>query len=156
MRSVIAVVCAASLLVVQTPTMGFAQGLASGPAQVKMPTVSPAKAAEHRALIAQEFKAFPNGGDALKSRIADLIYKDPKAAVELVKYVRSTKSLTYPQKLAAEQGIAAALVRMGVMAADMPVYKAAPAAVCRPRLIIVGCCGCWSPVASSAGCAWVK
>ena len=45
MRSVIAVVCAASLLVVQTPTMGFAQGLASGPAQVKMPTVSPAKAA---------------------------------------------------------------------------------------------------------------
>ena len=49
MRSVIAVVCAASLLVVQTPTMGFAQGLASGPAQV-MPTVSPAKAAEHRAL----------------------------------------------------------------------------------------------------------
>ena len=132
MRSVIAVVCAASLLVVQTPTMGFAQGLASGPAQVKMPTVSPAKAAEHRALIAQEFKAFPNGGDALKLRIADLIYKDPKAAVELVKYVRSTKSLTYPQKLAAEQGIAAALVRMGVMAADMPVYKAAPAAVAPP------------------------
>src|SRR5215204_5074428 len=99
MRSVIAVVCATSLLVVQTPT-GFAQGLASGPAQVKIPTVSPAEATKHRALIAQEFKANPNGGDALKSRIVDLIYKDPKAAVELVKYVRSTKSLTYSQKLA--------------------------------------------------------
>ena len=134
MRAAISVLCAASLLIVQTPAVGFAQGIASGPAQARIPTVSPAKVAEHRALIAQQFKAFPNGGDSLKLRIADLIVKDPQAAVELVKYVRSTKSLTYPQRLATERGIAAALERMGVMAADMPapVYKAAPAVVAPP------------------------
>src|SRR5215207_678813 len=134
MRSVISVLCAASLLVVQIPAVGFAQGIASSTAHAQIPTVSPAKVAEHRALIAQQFKAFPNGGDSLKLRIADLIVKDPQAAVELVKYVRFTKTLTYPQRVATERGIAAALERMGVMAADMPapVYKAAPAVMAPP------------------------
>jgi hypothetical protein len=46
--------------------------------------------------------------------------KDPKLAVGLVKYVRTSSELVKDQKLAAERGLAAALTRMGVKAADMP------------------------------------
>jgi hypothetical protein len=67
----------------------------------------------------------------LSKRIADIIVKDPNLAAGLVKYVRTAPGLNRDQKLAAERGLAAALERLGIKAADMPV-KALPRPVEEP------------------------
>lgn len=116
MRSAIAVVSAASLIVAQVPAVGFAQTAAP----LQPVTLGPAQTAQNP-VIAEAFKAFPNGGDAFSKRIADLIVGDPKLATDVLRFVKTGPGVTYGQKIAAERGLAAALDRMGVKAADMPV-----------------------------------
>jgi hypothetical protein len=122
-RPVIAIVSSVAMLVAQMPP-GFAQNAAPPPVRVALPaqdaTPSPA--------IVEAFNAFPKGGDQLSRRIADIIAKNPRLAAGLVKYVQTAPHLTTDQKLAAEQGLAAALIRLGVRAADMPVKAPPPAA----------------------------
>jgi hypothetical protein len=118
MRSVISVVGAVSLVWAQVST-GFAQSAARPPLQpaaLNAPS-DPAVNAQ----ISQLFSAYPKGGDQLSKRISDLIVKDPKLAVGLVRYVQTAPGLVRDQKVAAEHGLADALTRMGVKAADMPV-----------------------------------
>ena len=119
MRSAIAIVSAVALLVAQVPP-SFAQNALSKPAQPvgfspgqQSVNVSPA--------IVDAFNAFPNGGDQLSKRITDIIVRDPKLAMGMVKYLQATPSISREQKLAAEHGLAAALNRLGIKAADMPV-----------------------------------
>ena len=76
----------------------------------------------------EAFAAYPNGGEQLIQRISDIIAKNPRLAAGLVKHVQTAPQLTTAQKLAAEQGLARALIRLGVQAADMPV-KAPPPVV---------------------------
>ena len=125
MRSVIAIVSAVALVAAQIPpgfaqNAGSAQPAAYNPALDATVTVNPA--------IVDAFKAFPKGGDPLSKRIADMIVKDPRLGPGLVKYVMTDRGLSTDQKLAAERGLAEALNRLGVKAADMPVYKAPPVA----------------------------
>ena len=120
MRSTIAVVSAMALLVGQIPP-GFAQSAMPVPQPVAF---QPTDATPDPAII-DAFAAFPKGGEALSKQLADIIVKDPSLAPGLVNYVR-TAGLNKDQKLAAERGLAAALQRLGIKAADMPV-KALPA-----------------------------
>ena len=83
-------------------------------------------------MIVEAFTAFPQGGDQLRKRIADIITKEPKLASGLVRYVQTTPGLNKEQKLAAEGGLADALNRLGIKAADLPVYKAPPQEVAAP------------------------
>ena len=122
MRSIITLTSTVAMMLAQVPTTGFAQSTA--PAQPVAFSSAPQTAAQNAA-IDKAFKAFPNGGDVLVKRISDLITRDPKLATDLVKYVQSAPGVTYGQKIAAERGLAAALERMGVKAADMPT-KAPP------------------------------
>ena len=121
MRSVIAVVSSVAMLVAQVPaTPAFAQSAVS-PAALQRVNLNAAQAGPQNPVIAEAFQAFPKGGDPLSKRIADIIAKDPKLAVALVKFVQTAPGLSTDQKLAAERGLAAALNRLGIKAADMPV-----------------------------------
>jgi len=125
MRSTIAVVSAVAMLVAQVPP-GFAQNAVSIPAQPVV--LSPGQSVNVSPAIVDAFNAFPKGGDQLSKRIADIIVKDPKLAVGMVKYLQATPGISREQKVAAEQGLAEALNRLGIKAADMPVKAAvAPA-----------------------------
>ena len=73
------------------------------------------------------FKAFPKGGDLLSKRIEDIIVADPKLAPDLAKYVQTAPDLNKEQKQAAFRGLAAALNRLGIKAAELPLpTKEAP------------------------------
>ena len=122
MRSAIAVVSAVAMLTAQM-SAGLAQNAVSAPA--RSVTFNPVQDATISPAIVNAFDAFPKGGDLLSKRIAEMIAKDPKLAVGLVKYVQMTPGLSKDQKLAAERGLADALNRLGIRAADMPV-KAPP------------------------------
>jgi hypothetical protein len=126
MRSVIAVVSAVAMLVAQMPP-GFAQSAVPVPAQPAAWTA--VQDATVDAAIVDAFKAFPKGGDLLSKRIADIIVKNPQLAVGMVKYVQMAPDLSKEQKVAAERGLAAALNRLGINAADMPVKAPRPAPV---------------------------
>jgi hypothetical protein len=129
MRSMIAVVSSVALVVAQIPpTPAFAQSAVSPQQVLQSARLNPAQAGAYNPAIAEAFLAFPKGGELLSKRIADLIVKDPKVALDLVKYVRETPGLNSAQKLAAERGLAAALDRLGIKAADMPVKAPAPVA----------------------------
>jgi hypothetical protein len=113
------------MLVAQIPP-GFAQNAAStppsqaafSPAQEDV-TPSPA--------ILDAFKAFPKGGDQLSKRIEDIIVADRKLAPGLAKHMQTAPDLNKEQKQAAFRGLAAALNRLGIKAAELPVYtKEAP------------------------------
>ena len=107
MRSIVATVSAAALLLAQVPvTPGFAQGLAT--AETQQTAVNPA--------IVEAFKAFPQGGAGLSSRLSDLIVANRKLAPEMARYVQTAPGLSYAQKIAAEHGLASALDRMGIKA----------------------------------------
>ena len=139
LRLPVVIVSSVALVVAQIPS-GFAQNVA--PPQVKSATLNPTQDATPSPAIVAAFKAYPNGGEELSKRIADLIVSDPdNAAPGLVKYVQTTPSLTQEQKRAAFDGLAAALNRMGINAADMPtkapVYKAPP-----PPPPVTECWGC--------------
>src|SRR5262245_49732582 len=131
LRLPVVVVSSVALVVAQI-SPGFAQNAA--PPQVQSAAVAPAPDATPIPAIVDAFKAYPKGGDELSKRLENIIVSDPDAnAPGLVKYVQTTPSLTKEQKRAAFDGLAAALNRMGINAADMPmptkapVYKAPPA-----------------------------
>ena len=128
LRLPVVIVSSVALVVAQIPP-GFAQNTA--PPQVQSAALNPAPDATPSPAVVAAFKAYPKGGDELSKRIENLIVSDPNAAPGLVKYVQTTPSLTKEQKRAAFDGLAAALNRMGINAADMPtkapVYKAPPA-----------------------------
>jgi hypothetical protein len=76
--------------------------------------------------IIEMFKAFPSGGAPLSNRIADFVVNNPKLASALANYVVSSKELSRAQKIAAEHGMAAAMQRLGINAADMGMPTKAP------------------------------
>jgi hypothetical protein len=119
----ISVVCSAAMLVAQIPP-GFAQNAASTPPS--QAAFSPGDVTPSPAIL-DAFKAFPKGGDLLSKRIEDIIVADPKLAPDLAKYVQTAPDLNKEQKQAALRGLAAALNRLGIKAAELPVYtKEAP------------------------------
>src|SRR5205823_12656678 len=124
MRSVIAVTTAAAMLMAGFPTVpAFAQNTVL-PVKLETTTkpVNPA--------ILAMFKAFPQGGEELSNRIADFVVNNRKLAPELANYVVYNPGVVKAQKIAAERGVAMALERLGINAADLgpPVYKAPPPA----------------------------
>lgn len=131
MRSVVAITSAMSIILAQVPTTGFAQSAAALAQPVALTSPAEAQTSQagaQNAVIEKVFKAFPNGGDALVKKISDLIVRNPKLATDLLTYVKTAPGVTYGQKIAAERGLAAALERMGVNAADMPVKALPPQA----------------------------
>src|SRR5262245_23547364 len=128
-RVSISVISGIALLVAQMPA-GFAQNAASTPAQPI--ALGPAQDVTPPAIVAA-FKEFPKGGDLLSKRIEDIIVADPKLAPDLAKYVQTAPDLNKEQKQAALRGLAAALNRLGINAAELPVYtKEAPPPVPPP------------------------
>ena len=124
----VSVACSVAMLVAQVPP-GFAQNAVSTPAQPA--AFGPAQDVTPSPAILDAFKAFPKGGDQLSKRIEDLIVGDPKLAPGLAKYMQTAPDLTKEQKQAAFRGLAAALNRLGIKAAELPVYtkEAAPPVV---------------------------
>jgi hypothetical protein len=111
MRSLIAITASVAMLMAQVPL-----------APARAETLPPApQVVSESSVIAQAFKAYPNGGDALSKNITGLILSNPKLAPDLVIYMRNSQVLNRAQKLAAEQGLAAAADRLGIKAADMPI-----------------------------------
>ena len=125
-RVSISVISGIAMLVAQTP--GFAQNAVSTPAQPA--AFGPAQDVTPSAIV-DAFKAFPKGGDQLSKRIENIIVADPKLAPDLAKYMQTAPDLTKEQKQAAFRGLAAALNRLGIKAAELPVYtkEAAPPVV---------------------------
>src|SRR5215467_14269305 len=122
-RVSISVISGMAMLVAQIPP-GFAQNAVSTPAQPV--ALAPAQDVTPPAIV-DAFKAFPKGGDQLSKRIEDMIVADPKLAPDLAKYVQTAPDLNKEQKQAALRGLAAALNRLGINAAELPVYtKEAP------------------------------
>jgi hypothetical protein len=106
MRSLIAITASVAMLLAQVPSVpAYAQNaLPTQQATIPSP------------VVAATFKAFPSGGEALSMRIADLITANPKLAPEFVVYMRNAEDLNRAQKVAAEQGLAAAADRLGINA----------------------------------------
>ena len=132
MRSVVAITSAMSIILAQVPTTGFAQSAAALAHPVALTSPAEAQTSEagaQNAVIEKMFKAFPHGGDGLVKRISNLVVKNPKLATDVLKYVQTAPGVTYGQKTAAEHGLAAALERLGINAADMPVKALPPQAV---------------------------
>jgi hypothetical protein len=121
-RVAISVVSGIAMLVAQMP-LGFAQNAVSTPG--RSAAVSPAQEVALSPAVLDAFKAFPQGGDLLSKRIEDIIVTDPKLAPGVAKYVQTAPDLNKEQKLAALRGLAAALNRFKIKAADLPVYKEA-------------------------------
>jgi hypothetical protein len=131
MRSVVAITSAMSIILAQVPTTGFAQSAAALVQPVALTSEAEAQspqAAAQNAAIEKAFKAFPNGGDALVKKITNLVVRNPKLATDVLKYVQTAPGVTYGQKVAAEHGLAAALERLGINAADMAVKAPPPQA----------------------------
>src|ERR1700737_1564693 len=107
MRSLIAVAASVAMLVAQVPLIpAFGQSAPAAPQASVQPS----------AVINATFKAFPNGGEPLSMRIADLIAANPKLAAEFVVYMRDAQGLSRAQKVAAEHGLASAADRLGIKA----------------------------------------
>src|SRR5262245_61777136 len=137
-RIQISVACSVAMLVAQTPP-GFAQN-ASIPASQVAFTPGQEDVTPGPAILAA-FKAFPKGGDQLSKRIEDLIVGDPKLAPGLAKYMQTSTDLSKEQKQAAFRGLAAALNRLGINAAELPVYTkegAPPPAYVPPPGVALG------------------
>jgi len=117
-RGSISVISGIAMLVAQMPP-GFAQNAVSTPAQPA--AFGSTQDVTPRAIV-DAFKAFPKGGDQLSKRIEDMIVADPKLAPDLAKYVQTAPDLNKDQKQAALRGLAAALNRLGINAAELPVY----------------------------------
>jgi hypothetical protein len=67
-------------------------------------------------LIPSTINAFPNGGEALKLAISDLIVKHPELAATLAAILKNDPSLTPEQKQAIFAGLADGLNRLGIVA----------------------------------------
>jgi hypothetical protein len=122
LRSLIGVTSCVAMLGAQIPS-GFAQHAVS---PVQPAATGPAQDATPSPAILDAFKAYPKGGDELSKLIEDLIVSDPELAPGLAKYMQTAPGLNKEQKQAAFRGLAAALNRLRIQAADMPVYKAPP------------------------------
>jgi len=121
----ISVVCSVAMLVAQMP-VGFAQNAVSTPPSQAAFSPAPEDVTPSPAIL-DAFKAFPKGGDLLSKRIEDFIVTDPKLAPGLAKYVQTAPDLNKEQKQAALRGLAAALNRLGIKAAELPLpTKEAP------------------------------
>jgi hypothetical protein len=118
-RISISVACSVAMLAAQIPP-GFAQSAPSIPPS--QAAFSPAEDVNPSPAILDAFKAFPKGGDLLSKRIEDIIVADPKLAPGLAKHVQTAPDLNKEQKQAALRGLAAALNRLGIKAAELPVY----------------------------------
>ena len=107
----------------------FAQGRViptrAAPADIEQ--IAPIAPVDQIALISSTIHRFPNGGEPLKLAISDLIVNHREFAASLITVLRTDPSLTPVQKQAIVAGVADALNRLGIVAADMPV-KAIPAA----------------------------
>jgi hypothetical protein len=128
MRLPVVVISSAALLLAQMP-QGFAQTTVP---QARPAAIVPAQDATPSPAIVGAFKAYPKGGDELSKRIEDIIIGDPNLAPGLAKYVQTAPDLTIEQKRAAFNGLAAALNRIGINAADMPVKALPPVAAPPP------------------------
>jgi hypothetical protein len=122
-KTPISVACSVAMLVAQIPP-GFAQNAA--PTPPSQAAFSPAEDVTPSPAILDAFKAFPKGGDLLSKRIEEIIVTDPKLAPGLVKYVQTAPDMSKEQKQAAFRGLAAALNRLGVKAAELPLAKEPP------------------------------
>jgi len=118
-RVSISVLSGVAMLVAQIPP-GFAQDAVSTTARPA--ALSPAQDVPPSPAIVDALKAFPKGGDQLSKRIEDMIVADPKLAPDLAKYVQTAPDLNKDQKQAALRGLAAALNRLGINAAEKEVY----------------------------------
>jgi hypothetical protein len=108
MRSLIAITASVAMLVAQVPLVpAFGQ---------TAPPAPQAAAQSQNSVVSATLNDFPNGGDALSARIADLIIANPKLATDFVTYIRNAQGLTREQKVAVEQGLAAAADRLGIKA----------------------------------------
>jgi len=127
----IGVACSVAMLGAQVPP-GFAQNAASIPPS--QAAFNPTEDASPSPAILGAFKAFPKGGEQLSKRIEEIIVGDPQAAPGLAKYVQTATDLNKEQKQAAFRGLAAALNRLGINAAELPVYtkEGAPPPVAPP------------------------
>ena len=142
LRVPISFVSGVAILVTQM-SPGFAQNAVSTPASPAALS-KPAEDVTPSPAILDAFKAFPNGGDLLSKRIEDIIATNPKLAPGVAKYVQTAPDLNKDQRLAALRGLAAALNRLGIKAAELPVYKeprppvAGPPPVVDPVLLLLG------------------
>jgi hypothetical protein len=122
LRSVIGAVSAVAMVIAQIqPTPAFAQATAA--VQVPPSVVK-------KSTIIEAFAQYPQGGDLLAKQLADIIVANPNRAAFLVKYIKTAQGLSFAQKVAAERGLARALERLGVKAADLepPPPQVQPAA----------------------------
>ena len=111
MRGLISIAASVAMLVAQVPMVpAYAETLPPAP-----------QVASQNSVIAQTFKTYPNGGEALSKKIADVLVANPKLAPDLVIYMRNTQGLNRAQKLAAEQGLAAAADQLKIKAAEIAV-----------------------------------
>lgn len=94
---------------------------------------------DQTALISSTIKGFPNGGEPLKLAISDLIVQNRNLAPSLATYLRNEPSLTPAQKQAIFAGLADALNRMGILAADLalPVSQGAQVVGYNPWLWVL-------------------
>jgi hypothetical protein len=112
MRPLIAMVASVAMLAAQVPLT---------PARAQTAPAPAPQVVSENSVIAKAFKAYPNGGDALSKDIKALILSNPKLAPDVVIYIRNAQGLNRAQKLAAEQGVAAAADQLGIKAAERPV-----------------------------------
>jgi hypothetical protein len=134
-RIPISVACSVAILVAQIPP-GFAQNAASTPPS--QAAFTPTEDITPSPAILDAFKAFPKGGDLLSKRIEDIIVADPKLAPGLAKYMQTAPDLNKEQKQAAFRGLAAALNRLGIKAAELPLPAKEPAYVAPPPEVYPG------------------
>jgi hypothetical protein len=128
LRFLIGIASCVAMLVAQVPS-GFAQQAVPPVPPVQPAAMGPAQDATPSPAILEALKAYPKGGDQLSKVIEDLIVSDPQLAPGLATHLQTAAGLNKEQKQAAFRGLAAALNRLQIQAADMPVYKAPPPVV---------------------------
>jgi len=121
-----------SAIVAVTATVagGFPSSPVFAQARVIPTSATPTAPVDQAALISSTINGFPNGGEPLKLAISDLIVKHRNLAANLITYLRTKPSLTPAQKQAIVAGLADALNRLGIVAADLalPVNAGGPVA----------------------------
>jgi hypothetical protein len=110
-----------------SPVFAQARVIPTRAAPTDIEQIAPIAPVDQVALISSTIHRFPNGGEPLKLAVSDLIVNHRDLAASLVTVLRTDPSLTPAQKQAIVAGVADALNRLGIVAADMPV-KAIPAA----------------------------
>jgi hypothetical protein len=119
-----------SAIVAVTATVagGFPSSPVFAQARVIPTSATPTAPVDQTALISSTINGFPNGGEPLKLAISDLIVKHRNLASPLATHLRNEPSLTPAQKQAIVAGLADALNRMGILAADLaiPVGQGGP------------------------------